>query len=774
PAVLPDGSLVLKRNFEAHLYTLKHKTTLRAACEELNISFAHRTTLTGFREKLVNHWYAQPTRPGLSLRIPSRDEHASHFSNVSSNSSQTIPPICCQAEIDAADSTAQDMLQDSDSEGEEDDEGEGEDSWDLDDDGASRCRLFNCLFLHETHLKLEIRDDIVDEHSLILFINWCGERPQLNRKFEYIPGTRIGASQIKKGFYGALRIRKQQDAANALLASTRPAATVYVWDLVKTRMREAIVRHRQGLIPGQDAPDIVANTFLDQTSEEQLKQIGYAFLSHRELQSTVMGHVTWTCQNASGNRGDDLRALKQCDLQPYKILHPNMETIIPTILGLQDEHKAIKNGMQTTVNPTYTAFIAHRNPIMCPMGAIAIYLHWLHDYYKLAEHVDIDWAQNSSWRKARFVFGASPTKLYTDSSLYNLYGHAYKQAGFESSMKAHYARHMLGYRQARLGSVKSRLPYSSYDNPWTQVRVPEPFLDLVYPQAEGIVAEIKGRKNLVGATKYWLMAIDLRVYLFQAAAAIFQVLPRSPIFRLPALARSDVQAWMTNVYPSKLACLQENAGSPIDLMRIQNEAMRQALEENRVQLHELRRELSAMRVSFDRRTAVLSPAKAYSHQMYTGSGNPVASLSTAIIPTTPPRVRHDPPFIVDATTHALEDTGVYETEDHALQGFICPSPASPNSPRPQTQIDLCLPPVRAFHKPGDPNMCWPPILGQGSLQWPAVFSVIHQPALLWDCWKPSKTLDQMTVRGVWECYNDGEPVFDVNGNQTGIKPPLRL
>ena len=57
---------------------------------------------------------------------------------------QTIPPVC-QAEIDAADSTAQDMLQDSDSEGEGDDEGEGEDSWDLDDDGASRCRSFNCV-----------------------------------------------------------------------------------------------------------------------------------------------------------------------------------------------------------------------------------------------------------------------------------------------------------------------------------------------------------------------------------------------------------------------------------------------------------------------------------------------------------------------------------------------------------------------------------------------------------------------------------------------------
>ena len=56
------------------------------------------------------------------------------------------------------------------------------------------------------------------------------------------------------------------------------------------------------------------------------------------------------------------------------------------------------NNLQT-VNPTYTAFIAHRNPVMCPLGAIAIYLHWLHDYYKLTEHIDIDWAQNSSWCK---------------------------------------------------------------------------------------------------------------------------------------------------------------------------------------------------------------------------------------------------------------------------------------------------------------------------------------------------------------------------------------
>jgi len=33
---------------------------------------------------------------------------------------------------------------------------------------------------------------------------------------------------------------------------------------------------------GEDTPDIVANTFLDQISEEQMRDVGYAFLDHRE------------------------------------------------------------------------------------------------------------------------------------------------------------------------------------------------------------------------------------------------------------------------------------------------------------------------------------------------------------------------------------------------------------------------------------------------------------------------------------------------------------
>jgi len=67
----------------------------------------------------------------------------------------------------------------------------------------------------------EIDDPIVDEHSLLLFIKFCAERPKCTRKGVDIPGTFLGASQLKRLFFGVLRIRKEQDAADPLLASTR-------------------------------------------------------------------------------------------------------------------------------------------------------------------------------------------------------------------------------------------------------------------------------------------------------------------------------------------------------------------------------------------------------------------------------------------------------------------------------------------------------------------------------------------------------------------------
>jgi hypothetical protein len=65
------------------------------------------------------------------------------------------------------------------------------------------------------------------------------------------------------------------------------------------------------------------------------------------VRSVVNGHLAWTAQNATGNRGDDFRALKLAELQPYTMLHPNKETAMFSMLGLQGEEKAGRRGMRT-------------------------------------------------------------------------------------------------------------------------------------------------------------------------------------------------------------------------------------------------------------------------------------------------------------------------------------------------------------------------------------------------------------------------------------------
>jgi hypothetical protein len=79
---------------------------------------------------------------------------------------------------------------------------------------------------------------------------------------------------------------------------------------------------------------------------------------------------------------------------------------------------------------------------------------------------------------------------------------------------------------------------------------------------------------------------------------------------------------MKTTYPSELSVLQANAGSPIDLARIQNEALRLSLEEVRVLLTSQSTKLSTMLELVQRRTAVLSPAKAYTNEMYARTGRP--------------------------------------------------------------------------------------------------------------------------------------------------------
>ncbi|TFK72355.1 hypothetical protein BDN72DRAFT_894862 [Pluteus cervinus] len=799
---------------------IKTKQPLHQACEACGLEYPKSANLERLRGILVNYWYPQsqpsssaPRRVNLLLPSPPLPDpkHTAQAEDEDEDEHSLVETYGITGAF-AEEVLGYDL--------EPDDEELEEDEDDDDDDEESAFEQFKTQvrvsatrraegnrrpgglktqkamvrvwneFVQQARQKRELADDIVDEHSLLLYINYSAERPKRTRQRVDIPGTFIGASQLKKQFFGALRIRKEQDAMDKTLVRRRPATTVVVWDAIKNRMNEALERVRKGLAPNEDAPDIVANTFLAEITDEQRIRVGDAFLEHRELRSTLYGHLAWTTQNASGNRGDDLRALQLAELQPWEMLHPDKETKIFAVLGLQGEEKAAKRGMRTTVNPVYTVFISHLKPEHCPLGALAFYHHYLYDVKDIATTLDIDWNVNKSWRTIRVLHGPkSPRVPYNEQNLYNLYVHAFVKAGFQSRIKAHLPRHMLGYLQesmgvdardtAKLGWVRGETYFDTYApalpkpailaahgykvheayNPvWRHVNVPTQFLSMVCPMAESIVEMVNGRMNLVGTTNYWRMIILLRPYVFQCGAAIFQRQPKSALFRLPALAHPDVQNWMRTTFCEELLLLQAAAGSPVDLSRVQDKVVQQALSQiytiSLTQISELRQ----MHAQFERRTAILSPTKGYSAVTHHARLQQCSNMTTTMLQ---PLQAPEP--------------AAYEAEDHTFRAYVSSSPRTPETCRSQTQVDLVLPPVAAFSETGSESLLlFPPILGCESVTWPNVFCLIRQPDLLWDCWKPNKSLDQYTLEGLWACYAVGEAVVDSQGEPTGMKPPLRL
>ncbi|KAJ7046156.1 hypothetical protein C8F04DRAFT_938937 [Mycena alexandri] len=658
----------------------------------------------------------------------------------------------------------------------------------------------------------KIPDNIVDEHSLLLYIKFCAERPKRNRKGEDIPGTFVGASQLKKLFFGALRIRKEQDANLPTLARTRPATSVIVYDSIKTRMDEALTRERNGLVPEEDAPDIRANTWLSQVTEEQLTKVGFGFLAHRQLRLAVWGHLAWTAQHASGNRGDDFRSLKLAELQPTVLKHPDKRTDIWAVLGMQSEEKAGKRGMRTVINPVYSTFIANAKPEMCPLGGFAFYFHYIYDEKKIIDTMKLDYKINKSWRQIRVLHGPkSPTTPFNEQNLYNLISKAYVHAGFTSRLKAHLARHLLGYRQesmgvdpletSKLGWVRGQtymdtyapaLPKTAilgaagfrsdeiYDPVWRRVRVPEAFLTLVCPMAEEIREKVAGVEHLSGAFNHWEMVIELREYFFQCGAAIWQLVPDSTIFRLPAFQDTDVRNWMTTGYPAQLSALQAAAGDPLEIERIQNVQLVRVLNGMRGSLSNMTQELRELRAMVGRRTAMFTPARGFSPSVYHRNA----------LPSTSNVLDHDEPLPGTLILSDLPNTLQSSNSTPARQSSNAspvrqasnstPGPqrseSSPAAPRLVTQVELVLPPLAAFFPKGGPIGMIHPVFGMRSARWlEDVFPAIVQPALCWDVWRPSKTTEQFeSIEEMWEIYFLGERISDEDGTRTQMKPPLKL
>lgn len=52
--------------------------------------------------------------------------------------------------------------------------------------------------------------------------------------------------------------------------------------------------------------------------------------------------------------------------------------------------------------PKYSFVLPHRNPLRCPVGAVAILLHFMFDQGKLASRIPTwNWEDAATWRKVR-------------------------------------------------------------------------------------------------------------------------------------------------------------------------------------------------------------------------------------------------------------------------------------------------------------------------------------------------------------------------------------
>jgi hypothetical protein len=145
-----------------------------------------------------------------------------------------------------------------------------------------------------------------------------------------------------------------------------------------------------------------------------------------------------------------------------------------------------------------------------------------------------------------------------------------------------------------------------------------------------------GNEHLSGAFHHWEMAIELREYLFQVSsvpykivalftslqcgATIWQLVPGSSIFRLPAFQSTDVRNWMSTGYPAELSALQAAAGNPVELERIQNVALVRALTGMNNIISAATNEIRELRAMLERRTAVFTPARGFSAAVYHQNG----------------------------------------------------------------------------------------------------------------------------------------------------------
>ncbi|KAF8964903.1 hypothetical protein BDZ97DRAFT_1918603 [Flammula alnicola] len=274
----------------------------------------------------------------------------------------------------------------------------------------------------------QLPDIIVDANHMIEYLKYAATRQLFSRRGQKKPTTdRLSASSLKKIMTMLGHVCRRQEDENPQIRVSRPAKTSRTEDFYK-----AVMIQSQRLHLESEDFHVMNGTILDsELHPEHFNEVTAAiFQEVNQLPSIIKAHFAWTWQCSMLNRSDELVSmLMALNQQVFEVLAMLYET---------------KTAQPGKTEPTYSFTLPHRNPLRCPVGALAILLHFMFDQEKLLSHVpDWDWKNAASWRRVPLLFGRAVDRPITRDALGHMYSSFLEPTSITSNKKTHLARQSL-------------------------------------------------------------------------------------------------------------------------------------------------------------------------------------------------------------------------------------------------------------------------------------------------------------------------------------------
>ncbi|OCH83775.1 hypothetical protein OBBRIDRAFT_808754, partial [Obba rivulosa] len=271
--------------------------------------------------------------------------------------------------------------------------------------------------------KGQIPDVIINTDHIILYLQFAATRKLLlSRGKEHNSNKCLSASSLKKIMTMLGHMQSRQVTADPLLEQTRSWASAHITEFYKALMIQA-----QRLQLEDESFDVTSNTILDsQLFPEHFEEVKHEiFSSVKQLPSMIKAHFCWTWQCTTLNRGDELVNLLLCCVQPFEIALSDFLSADGRRGGLSRQHfgvlsmyhetKVPKPGKQ---EPDYNFVLPNHDPLRCPVGALALQLHYIFDQEQLVQKVpEWNWSSATTWRTVKLVFGKTVGKSYDNQVL---------------------------------------------------------------------------------------------------------------------------------------------------------------------------------------------------------------------------------------------------------------------------------------------------------------------------------------------------------------------